>query len=205
MAQKAGRYQPICPLRGSRLGPGAPRPVIWAQWPDSIPSGLQVPRAPRASLASLVERAQSLAGWLRSLCSALGHPHGCRQLRDQPVLRLPAVPHRGRPRGRLRPRLRPEDGPQRMVMRLRPPTQCPGAVVTSLPGCWALHRGLTPLSVDGPREGGAGSWPGAASRAQVPGEAAAHPSGLHVSNCGVGTTCLGAGEAGGQGRDLCGC
>lgn len=66
-----------------------------------------------------------MPGCLTGSVSALGHPHRCRQLRDEPVLRLPPLPHRGWARRRLHPRLRQEDGAQRMVIGLRLPLPLP--------------------------------------------------------------------------------
>lgn len=47
-----------------------------------------------------------------------GHPDRSGQLRDEPVLRLSALAHRGRPGRRIRTGLWPQDGPQRVVKRL---------------------------------------------------------------------------------------
>lgn len=94
--------QPVCQLRPrdqvSVWLPAGPwcSPTIHSG-PSGLtqfPAALQVPWAPRASVASPVEPRSPWPGSRRSQlpqgsavsCLALGHPHGRRQLRDQPIL-----------------------------------------------------------------------------------------------------------------------
>ena len=81
--------------------------VLWA-------AGLGVPGCNSGRWSLTPSGPGSSGGWcgwgpdprvLDGSVSALGHPHGRRQLRDEPLLRLPPLPHCGRARRRLHPRL----------------------------------------------------------------------------------------------------
>lgn len=101
---------------------------------DGLNTGANGPDSPVAACRRRVQLQMSCTWWMTLeevwweisvpdqtatrafLCFCVpGHPHRCRQLRDQPVLRLPALARRGRPWRRVCARLRPQDGSKWVV------------------------------------------------------------------------------------------